>query len=323
LSTIPASLPLASDPFRITPLFVNRVWGWTSLEPWFAQSSPANPIGEVWLTGDDCVAETGPWAGHKLSQIFAQHPDSMLGPNARGEGSPLLIKVLFAREKLSVQVHPDDAMARKYGFPRGKTECWYALAAEPGAQVACGLKPGVTAETVRAAIADGSLEKDLNLIPIEPREMIFVDSGTVHAIWPGSVILETQQNSDITYRMFDYGRPRELHIEKSLEAMRLSTQAGKVEPRALPDRTLLLDAEYFRIERIAVEHSVTSAALRNPDGATPSLSYLFASTGSGVITGSFDEVSLPACGIVAVPAHASDFTVSSNDGLELIRMVAK
>jgi mannose-6-phosphate isomerase len=323
LSTSPAPHPLTSEPFRIAPQFVNRVWGWTNLDPWFAQSSPANPLGEVWLTGDDCVAETGPWTGQKLSGIFAEHRDPMLGPNARGEGSPLLIKVLFAREKLSVQVHPDDAMAQKYGFPRGKTECWLALAADPGAQVACGLKPGVTAEKVRAAIADGSLEQDLNMIPIEAGEMIFVDSGTVHAIWPGSVILETQQNSDITYRMFDYGRGRELHIEKSLEAMRLSTHAGKVEPRVLPDRTLLLDAKYFRIERIAVEHSTTGAALRATDEGMAHLSYLFAAAGSGVITGSFDQVSLPACGIAAVPSQAPDFTVTSLGGLELIRMVAK
>ena len=323
MSTIPAPQLHTSEPFRIAPVFVNRVWGWTDLNPWFAQSSQSDPIGEVWLTGDDCVAETGPWAGHKLSEIFAEHRDSMLGPAAPGEGSPLLIKVLFAREKLSVQVHPDDAMARKYGFPRGKTECWYALAADPGAQVACGLKPGVTVESIRTAIADGTLEKDLNVIPIEAGEIIFVDSGTVHAIWPGSVILETQQNSDITYRMFDYGRPRELHIEKSLEAMRLSTHAGKIEPRILPDRTLLLDAKYFRIERIAIAHSITAAALRETDDGFPGLSYLFAAAGSGAITGSFDQVSLPACGIIAVPAQAPDFTVTSHGGLELIRMVAK
>jgi mannose-6-phosphate isomerase len=323
LSTIPATQPLTSEPFRIAPQFVNRVWGWTNLNPWFAQPTQTDPIGEVWLTGDDCVAETGPWAGLKLSEIVAQHRDPMLGPAAPGEGSPLLIKVLFAREKLSVQVHPDDAMAQKYGFPRGKTECWYALAADPGAQVACGLKPGVTAEKVRAAIADGSLEQDLNMIPIEAGEMIFVDSGTVHAIWPGSVILETQQNSDITYRMFDYGRPRELHIEKSLEAMRLSTHAGKVEPRVLPDRTILLDENYFRIERIAITNSITGAALRANDGGAPSLSYLFAAAGSGAITGSFDQISLPTCGIVAVPAQSPDFTITSLGGLELIRMVAK
>jgi mannose-6-phosphate isomerase len=304
-------------------MFVNRVWGWTNLDPWFAQSSPANPIGEVWLTGDDCVAETGPWAGHKLGEIFADHSDSMLAPNSRSEGSPLLIKVLFAREKLSVQVHPDDAMAQKYGFPRGKTECWYALAADSDAQVACGLKPGVTAEIVRAAIADGTLEQDLNVIPIETGEMIFVDSGTVHAIWPGSVILETQQNSDITYRMFDYGRPRELHIEKSLEAMRVVTRAGKIEPHVVADRTILLDEQYFRIERIAVEHSIESSALSATDQGTPGLSYLFAAAGAGSITGNFDQVSLPTRGVVAVPARAPDFTVASLGGLELIRMVAK
>ena len=323
MSTTPAIQSHTSEPFRIAPLFVNRVWGWTNLEPWFAQTAHGDPIGEVWLTGDDCVAETGPWAGLKLSEIFAEHRDPMLGPTSRGESSPLLIKALFAREKLSVQVHPDDAMARKYGFPRGKTECWYALAADPGAQVACGLKPGVTVVRVRAAIADGSLEQDLNVIPIAAGEMIFVDSGTVHAIWPGSVILETQQNSDITYRMFDYGRPRELHIEKSLEAMRLSTHAGKIEPHVLPDRTLLLDAEYFRIERITVARSITGAALRATDEGMPRLSYLFAATGSGVITGSFNQVSLTACGIVAVPAQVPDFTVASLGGLELIRMVAK
>lgn len=323
MSTNPATQLLTSEPFRIAPQFVNRVWGWTNLNPWFAQPTQADPIGEVWLTGDDCVAETGPWAGLKLSEIVAQHRDPMLGPADPGEGSPLLIKVLFAREKLSVQVHPDDAMAQKYGFPRGKTECWYALAADPGAQVACGLKPGVTAEKVRAAIADGSLEQDLNVIPIEAGEMIFVDSGTVHAIWPGSVILETQQNSDITYRMFDYGRPRELHIEKSLEAMRLSTRAGKVGPRVLPDRTILLDEKYFRVERIAITHSITGAALRANGGGSLRLSYLFAAAGSGAITGSFDQVSMPTCGIVAVPAQAPDFTITSLGGLELIRMIAK
>jgi mannose-6-phosphate isomerase len=327
LSTNSATQPLNFEPFRIAPQFVNRVWGWTNLNPWFTESAQTDPIGEVWLTGDDCVAETGPWAGLKLSEIFVQHRVPMIGPTAPGEGSPLLIKVLFAREKLSVQVHPDDAMARKYGFPRGKTECWYALSADPGAQVACGLKPGVTVEKVRAAIADGSLEQDLNVIPIEAGEMIFVDSGTVHAIWPGSVILETQQNSDITYRMFDYGRPRELHIGKSLEAMRLSTHAGKIEPRILPDRTLLLDKKYFRIERIAitnsVDHSITGAMLRATDEGTARLSYLFAAAGSGAITGSFDQINLPACGIVAVPAQTPGFTVTSLGGLELIRMVTK
>jgi len=142
LSTNPAAHSLVSEPFRIAPQFDHRVWGWTNLAPWFAQSSPKDPIGEAWLTGDECIAETGPWAGHKLGGIFAEHRDAMLGSATRVEGSPLLVKILFAREKLSVQVHPDDAMAQKYGFPRGKTECWYALAADPGALAVAPVQAG-------------------------------------------------------------------------------------------------------------------------------------------------------------------------------------
>ena len=164
----------------------------------------------------------------RWAAIFAETPKRPARARAPSPGSPLLIKVIFAKEKLSVQVHPDDRLAQKYGQPRGKTECWYALAAEPGAQVALGLKPGITLDQVKAGIDAGTLEKSLNLLPVAAGDMIFVDAGTVHAIWPGSILLETQQNCDLTYRMYDYGRPRELHIEKALEATRLHTRAGKV-----------------------------------------------------------------------------------------------
>src|ERR1017187_7735752 len=239
-----SSLPELA-PFRIAPFFRGMVWGSHDLRPWYDRVAEAEPIGEVWLTGDQCAVETGQFAGKTLSELFVEAPEAMLGSSAPSPGSPLLIKVIFRSQKLSVQVHPDDKMAIKYGQPRGKTECWYALAAEPGAQVACGLKPGVTLDRVKAGIADGTLEQSLNMLPVTPGDVIFVDAGTVHAIWPGSVLLETQQNSDITYRMYDYGRPRELHIEKSIEAMRIKTRAGIVEPRVLDDRTVLIDVEYF------------------------------------------------------------------------------
>ena len=198
-------------PFRIDPYFDVRVWGYRDLRPWFNRTAGEEPLGEVWLTGDQCVIATGFHAGKTMGKLFAESPEALLGAAARGNGSPgspLLIKVIFAREKLSVQVHPDDKMAQKYGEPRGKTECWYTLAAEPGAVVALGLKPGVTLEQVKAGIQDGTLEESLELVPVEAGDMVFVDAGTVHAIWPGSILLETQQYSDRTYRMFDYGRPR-------------------------------------------------------------------------------------------------------------------
>ena len=124
---------------------------------------------------------------------------------------------------------PDDALAQRYGEPRGKTECWYALDAKAGAAVALGIRAGVTLEQVKQGVEDQSLESLLNMIPVEKGDMLFVDAGTVHAMGPGVVILETQQTSDLTYRMYDYGRPRELHLEKSFAAMRLVTPLRAVQ----------------------------------------------------------------------------------------------
>jgi mannose-6-phosphate isomerase len=309
-------------PFRIAPLYDPRVWGFRDLRPWYDHVvESGESIGEVWLTGDECVVATGPQTGKTLGGLFAEAPESLLGTAAPRSGSPLLIKVIFAKDKLSVQVHPDDAMAQKYGDPRGKTECWYALAAEPGAQLALGLKPGVTLDKIREGIHSGTLEESLNVLDVETHDLIFVDAGTVHAIWPGSILLETQQNCDLTYRMYDYGRPRELHIEKSLEATRLTTRAGKIPARVLEDRTVLVDVEYFRVERIPVNGSRPSASLPGEGQPAHRLAYLFAAEGSGRIAGpGFEPVDLPARGIVAVPAASPEFAVEDRGGLDLIRI---
>jgi mannose-6-phosphate isomerase len=310
-------------PFLIEPRFTARVWGFRDLRPWYDRVAEGEPIGEVWLTGDDCVIATGVHAGKRLAAVFSEASETMLGAGAPSGGSPLLIKTIFAREKLSVQVHPDDKMAQKYGEPRGKTECWYALAAEPGAKVAVGVKPGTTLSQIEEEIQAGTLEASLSALPVEAGDMIYVDAGTIHAIWPGSILLETQQNCDLTYRMFDYGRPRELHIPKSLEAAKLATRAGKIAPRVLADRTVLIDVEYFRMERVPMEGNRTSESLRG--GEKRSLAYLFAAAGAGRISGAgFEAVDLPARGIVAVPAAAPKFVVEDSGGadgkLDLIRI---
>jgi mannose-6-phosphate isomerase len=322
----------ALSPFRIEPSFVARVWGSRDLRPWYnwpaeglKEKQPAGsgqasgePVGEVWLTGDDCQVATGPHTGKSLASLFKEEPEALLGIGVPSSDSPLLIKVIFAREKLSVQVHPDDQLAQKYGQPRGKTECWYALAAEPGAQVAAGLKSGVTLDQVRSGIHDGTLEKSLQVWPIAAGDMVFVDAGTVHAIWPGSVLLETQQNCDLTYRLFDYGRPRELHVEKGLEATRPVTRAGKIPPRVLKDRIILIDEAYFCVERIPFTTSRASTTLPGADESKPGLSYLFAASGSGRLTSpSFSPIDLPPRGIVAVPASSPIFAVLDLGGLDL------
>lgn len=317
----PASVFAPLVPFCIEPRFVARVWGFTDLRPWYDRTAEAEPIGEVWLTGDECLVGSGPHAGKTLGKLFQDHRAALLGPNVSAAGSPLLIKVIFAREKLSVQVHPDDQLARVYGQPRGKTECWYALAAQPGAEVAVGLKAGTTLDQVRRDIHTGTLEQDLNLLPVHAGDMIYVDAGTVHAIWPGSILLETQQNSDITYRMFDYGRPRELHLAQSLQATRTVTRAGKVPPRKLDDRTILVEEDYFAVERIPIATSRSSSTLPGPGEPAPSLSYLFAAEGSGRITSAaFAPVDLPPRGILAVPASSPVFALQDMGGLDLIRI---
>jgi mannose-6-phosphate isomerase len=315
-------------PFRIAPSFSERPWGWSDLRPWYDKTAEGVPLGEAWLTGDHCVAMSGAHKGQTLETLFAEAPAALLGESAprRSESdgrsaSPLLIKVIFAKEKLSVQVHPDDKMAQKYGDPRGKTECWYALAAEPGAQVACGLKPGVTLDEVKAGIEAGTLESSLNLLDVVAGDMVFVDAGTVHAIWPGSILLETQQNCDLTYRMYDYGRGRELHIEKSLEATRLATLAGKVKAKDLLDRTILIDGDYFRVERIGVLGGRASNRLPGEDELVPGLQYLFVAEGAARITGAdFEPIELPKGGIAAVPASSPEFVVEDLGGLELMRI---
>jgi mannose-6-phosphate isomerase len=307
-------------PFRIEPTFDVRVWGYQDLRPWFDVSASDGPLGEAWLTGDMCLVATGQHKGKRLDTLFHEAHDQLLGPAVRMVDSPLLVKVIFAKEKLSVQVHPDDKMAQKYGDPRGKTECWYALDAGPGAKVAVGLKPGVTLEKIERGIHQGTLEESLNILPVMRDDMIFVDAGTVHAIWPGAILLETQQNCDLTYRMYDYGRPRELHIEKAIEATRLTTRAGKISPKPLADRTTLIDTEYFRVERIPVDGKRESSSLCGAD-TQAGLAYLFAAGGVGRISGEgFAPIELPARAIAAVPALSPAFVVEDLGGLDLIRI---
>ncbi|WP_263352587.1 type I phosphomannose isomerase catalytic subunit [Acidicapsa acidisoli] len=325
-------------PFRLDPLFVERIWGTADLRPWYNYVSSAepghNPIGEVWLTGDECKVSTGSLAGMTLGQVFAAHSGAMLGsavPDSIHGASPLLMKVIFAREKLSVQVHPDDRLAQKYGQPRGKTECWYALAAEPGAEVAAGLRPGTTLEQVESGVADGSLEQCLEVVQVTAGDLVYVDAGTVHAIWPGSVLLETQQNSDITYRLFDYGRPRELHVAKALEAIRLQTAAGKIAPVELTDRAVLVEREYFCVEKMIVSGVRTGSSMIATEGTEaggdPGLTYLFAASGSGWISSAgseaFEGVELAPRGMVAVPATSPAWQIEDRGGLELIRITPR
>jgi mannose-6-phosphate isomerase len=216
-------------PLLLRPQFRERVWGSRNLAPIYSQEITGAPIGEAWLTGDDCQVAGGALAGCALADLTREFGSDLVGDTApQPQRFPLLIKFLFPRDKLSVQVHPDDETAMRAGEPCGKTECWYVLDAEPHAQIALGLKAGTRKAEVESAIRETRLEQLLNWITVRAGDMFYVDAGTVHAIGPGSVIVETQQNSDTTYRLYDYGRPRELHIEAGLLAVKEMTHAGRV-----------------------------------------------------------------------------------------------
>ena len=227
---------------------------------------------------------------------------------------PLLVKLLFPAEKLSVQVHPDDAWAQKLGETRGKTECWYVLEAEPGAAVALGLKPGVDAAVMTASVAGGTMEELLEWVPVSVGDMLFVDAGTVHAIGPGVVLLETQQTSDVTYRLYDYGRPRELHLEKGLQVMKAKTAAGKVSPRVMDGFTRLIEQKYFVVDRFEVPSGEVKVAFDGP-GCLVGLG------GSGMAWFGGDELELKVGQAVVVPAGSGPLAVRG-DGLRFMRCVA-
>src|SRR3984885_14377718 len=237
------TMTISVAPFRLKPWFSERVWGKKDLSPWYSDTGTTELVGEAWLTGPQCVVETGGFAGRTLAEVATEV----------GGEFPLLVKLLFPNEKLSVQVHPDDAQAQAAGEARGKTECWFVLEAEPGAAVALGLKDGVSVIDVERSVADGTLESLIRQVPVSVGDMLFVDAGTVHAIGPGVVLLETQQTSDVTYRLYDYGRPRELHLEKGLAVIKAETATGKVEPWGMDGFTRLIEQKYFIVDRFELD----------------------------------------------------------------------
>ncbi len=312
----------ALSPFRLQPTFSARTWGRPDLSPWYPKSvlpQADEPIGEAWLTGPDSTVAEGPHAGETLAALAKAESEALLGTAAsgkRGEAEfPLLVKLLFPNDKLSVQVHPSDAEAQALGEGRGKTECWYVLEAEPGATVACGLLPGITVDHLKASIADGSMERLLNHLPVTSGDLVFVDAGTVHAIGPGVTILEVQQTSDITYRLFGYGRPRELHLERGLAVSKAETRAGKVAAENIPHGKRLIREQYFTVESFSLQAGETLTL----DDAAGKPQCFVALRGDAEVTVDNVTTKLPASSAVVVSAAAGTVTLSAMSTVEVVR----
>ena len=229
-------------PFTFHPLFKERVWGGRMLESLYQKPLPPGvPIGESWeisdRPGDVSVIANGPLAGKDLRWLMQHHPGELLGSAKSQQGRfPLLVKLLDARQKLSLQVHPPKAKAEQLGG-EPKTEMWYVADAAPTAELFAGLKPGVTRQEFEQRLQNGTVADCFQRLPVTPGDAMFLPSGRVHAIGSGLVVFEIQQNSDTTYRVFDWnrtgldGKPRQLHIPESLASIDFNDYAPALVPQ--------------------------------------------------------------------------------------------
>jgi mannose-6-phosphate isomerase len=233
------------------------------------------------MTGEECVFATGEFAGRTLGEVWPSLPEDWTGTSLLGlPRIPLLVKFIFPEEKLSVQVHPDDAYAEQHESAAGgvgKTEMWYVVSAREGAAVRVGLHPNVTRELFQRAIVDCTAENCLASVAVHPGDAVFVPAGTAHTICPGVVLCEIQQHSDITYRVFDYnrvgtdGKPRALHIRQALEVMQFDEAAaaggGLCDPvritRGAVTETLYAACRHFATERWEFRERI--AAVTSPE----------------------------------------------------------
>lgn len=251
----------------LNPVFKQMVWGGDRLGRGWPYEIPGNDTGECWAVSahpnGDCTVREGIYEGETLSALWEKHPE-LFGDTGL-DRFPLLVKIIDAKADLSIQVHPDDAYARvNENGSLGKTECWYVLDCDEDSKLVIGHNAKDKAELVDM-IRNGRWSELIREIPVKKGDFIKIDPGTIHAIKGGLMIMETQQNSDITYRVYDYdrtvdGKPRQLHIEQSIDVITVPARAAEdsvMEAGMLPENTmnLLCSCEYFKVWKIDVAKS--------------------------------------------------------------------
>jgi mannose-6-phosphate isomerase len=309
---------------RLEPVFLQKVWGAEELNhPLAKVYDPPPNTGEIWLASDSHhitpVAE-GQYKGLGLDELIRLEREWILGA-VTGSNFPILLKILNVGQWLSVQVHPDDAQAKKMcGDPFGKTEAWYVLSAEPDAKIIMGLKPGVDVETLQGSL-DSGLKRLLAKVPARQGEMFHLPAGTVHSTGPGLVIFEIQQASDTTFRFYDWDRPgddgklRELHQDQALKVMKVSGPGKPLPPREIgPGVRELVRDPYFQL----VECNLPAQGIRELPGG--SLKVLYVLEGEGCVTwGDDGEAQLEPGQSWLLPAGVNSWRIKAAEkGLTLL-----
>lgn len=246
------------EPLFLKPVFQEKIWGGTKLKDVFDYPLESDKIGECWAISAHphgvCVIENGEFKGEKLDDLWKNHQE--LFGHSKEEVFPLLTKILDAEDDLSVQVHPDDSYGKEHEGELGKTECWYIISAEPGAEIIYG-HHAKSKEELKDMIESGDWEHLLRRVPVKAGDFYYVPSGTIHAIGKGIMILETQQSSDTTYRVYDYdrkddeGNPRELHIQQSLDVTNVPHVDPKLAIKEIQEGnssvTTFIQSDYFNV----------------------------------------------------------------------------
>lgn len=307
------------EPMKLTGVTRSPIWGGTRLPLDWKRGARGETVGESWeLTvreDGECRVAEGTYAGMRLRDVIAAHRDEVLGESSGdADAFPLLIKLIDAADRLSVQVHPDDAYASRVENDRGKTEMWYIVEADEGAEIICGLKDGVDRESLANAVGEGRVEDVLSRVPVKAGECYFIPAGLPHAIGKGILIAEIQQNCDLTYRVYDYlrrdknGNLRELHVEKALDVIRPFAREEierlrYARAKESPNAALLADCEYFRVEKIELSGE---ARVLPRNGR---MCHLFPIAGEGTLLCDGKELTLARGDGVLLPAACKDITL--------------
>jgi mannose-6-phosphate isomerase len=308
-------------PYSIEPKETPAIWGGDALVKQFGKTADPNAkIGESWECWDENHVRNGPLAGKTIADLRAQLGPTLLGDLDPKQIFPILTKIIDAHDALSVQVHPDDAYAARVEHQHnGKTECWYILSAQQGAELVYGWTRDTTREEYERRVADGTLGEILRHVPVKPGETYYLPAGTLHAIGAGIILFETQQASDLTYRIFDWnrvgadGKPRELHVQKAADVLDYRGETrGAAETIAYQyeglDRTALVASKDFIVERVVATDETASIATDGRPSIVMTLDHPMTVRAGDV------ALTLEKYQTAVVPAAAEWFMVSVSDG---------
>ena len=313
-------------PLKLTPEKKSIIWGGNQISEKFDIGEKGESIAEAWMLtvrpDGVNIIDNGEYAGMTLSEYIEKAgSEKVYGKNE----FPLLIKIIDAEDKLSVQVHPDDAYAHSHGLDAGKTEMWYILDAKPGAKLVAGIKEGATPEIIAKTAESGELENYLNYVPVKKGDCFFIPAGLVHAIGSGILIAEIQQNSNTTYRLYDYdrrdknGNKRELHIESACEVIKEKFDLENTHVNEVVyDKdgvkvTLLCGCEFFSAKNYEMKKG--SSVSINTDGK---MLHLMCTSGHGYIECNGEKYSFKMGDSYLVPCYITDFVMASENDCEVI-----